>query len=175
MWENLEFARAKVRVENNRIIREARTIRINNQNIKVSLEEEFPVTTVVHVKAHVAALIRRTVSFSRNICRGINVSLSEYGAGKEGRRGSTTRGHVFVREQRIDSKVEKEANNFTHVVLGNELKKKPLEQEGAEDGNVTFENHDAEIGVGNHRSEVSVWGEVLKPINGGEKPRVLSI
>jgi len=38
------------------------------------------------------------------------------------------------------------------VVLGNELKKKSLEQEGAEDGNVTSENHGAAIEVGNHRS-----------------------
>jgi len=49
-WENLEFTRLKVRVENNRIIREARTIRINNQNIKVSLEEEFPVTAAASCK-----------------------------------------------------------------------------------------------------------------------------
>ena len=73
-----------------------------------------------------------------------------------------------VQEQRIDSKVEKEANNFTHVVLGNELKKKPLELEGAEDGNVTSEDHDATFGLGNHRSRseqllgvkkmVGVWG-----------------
>ncbi|KAL9329702.1 hypothetical protein ACSQ67_004705 [Phaseolus vulgaris] len=56
-----------------------------------------------------------------------------------------------IQERRIDSKVEKEANNFTHVVLGNELKKKPLELEGAEVGNVTS---DATFGLGNHHSEV---------------------
>jgi len=42
MWENLEFARLKVGIENNRFIRVARKIRINDQNIRVSLEEEHP-------------------------------------------------------------------------------------------------------------------------------------
>ncbi|KAL9298076.1 hypothetical protein ACSQ67_023972 [Phaseolus vulgaris] len=65
---------------------------------------------------------------------GADFSLSEYGAGKEGRKGEhDERTCVTYRNERMDSKVEKEANNFTHVVLGNELKKKPLEQERAED------------------------------------------
>jgi len=43
MWENLEFARLKVRIENNRFIRVARKFRINDQNISVYIEEEHPV------------------------------------------------------------------------------------------------------------------------------------
>jgi len=43
MWENLEFARLKVRIENNRFIRVARKYRINDQNISVFIEEEHPV------------------------------------------------------------------------------------------------------------------------------------
>ncbi|KAL9329167.1 hypothetical protein ACSQ67_004170 [Phaseolus vulgaris] len=100
---------------------------------------------------------------------GPDFPLSEYGGWKGRKKGGARREDMcYVQEQRIDSKVEKEANNFTHVVLGNELKKKPLELEGAEDGNVTSEDHDATFGLGNHRSEVSellgvkkmvgVWG-----------------
>ena len=90
---------------------------------------------------------------------GPDFPLSEYGAGKEGRRGGARREDMCsIQEQRIDSKVEKEANNFTHVVLGNELKKKPLELEGAEVGNVTS---DATFGLGNHhsRSEKLLGGD----------------
>jgi len=43
MWENLEFARLKVRIENNRLLRVARKFRINDQNISVFIEEEHPV------------------------------------------------------------------------------------------------------------------------------------
>jgi len=43
MWENLEFARLKVRIKNNRFIRVARKFRINDQNISVFIEEEHPV------------------------------------------------------------------------------------------------------------------------------------
>ena len=42
IWENLEFARLKVRIENNRFIRVARKIRINDQNLSVSIKEEHP-------------------------------------------------------------------------------------------------------------------------------------
>ncbi|KAL9298086.1 hypothetical protein ACSQ67_023982 [Phaseolus vulgaris] len=108
---------------------------------------------MVHVKAHVATLIRSdSVTSTETYVEESTFPCLSMELERKEERGSTTRGHVFRQEQRIDSKVEKEANNFTHVVSGNELKKKPLEQEGAEDGNVTFENHDAEIGVWNHRS-----------------------
>ncbi|XP_068466662.1 uncharacterized protein [Phaseolus vulgaris] len=43
MWENLEFARLKVRIENNRLLRVARKFRINDQNLNVLIEEEYPV------------------------------------------------------------------------------------------------------------------------------------
>lgn len=42
MWENLEFARLKVRLQNDRFIKVGRRMRINDQTLSVSLEEESP-------------------------------------------------------------------------------------------------------------------------------------
>jgi len=46
LWENLEFARLKVRVENNCFVRVAKKMRINNQVLSISIEEECPMASI---------------------------------------------------------------------------------------------------------------------------------
>jgi len=46
LWENLEFARLKVRIENNCFVRVAKKMRINNQVLSISIEDECPKVSV---------------------------------------------------------------------------------------------------------------------------------
>jgi len=46
LWENLEFARLKVCVENSRFVKVAKKMRINNQILSISIEEECPKASV---------------------------------------------------------------------------------------------------------------------------------
>ncbi|KAK8469885.1 hypothetical protein PHAVU_004G009401 [Phaseolus vulgaris] len=59
-WENLEFARLKVRIACNRYVRVAKKVRINDHVASIYLEEEVPLTKVEVVRKSV------TVELGRN-------------------------------------------------------------------------------------------------------------
>jgi len=70
--------------------------------------------------------------------------------GKEGRQGGARGEETFsIQEQRSNLNVVKDV---IYLELVSESKKKPLEQEGAQDGNTTSETQDDVIGVRNHHS-----------------------
>jgi len=52
LWKNLQFARLKIRLENDRYVRVAKKMRINDKMLSISIVEELPVSTTDQCKGY---------------------------------------------------------------------------------------------------------------------------